>query len=212
MSDWIDVSAPLDASLPCWPGSQPVHFEENLSIRSGDPVDVRTMTLGLHTGTHIDAPSHFLEGGATVDQVPLAKMIGPCVVADLRGHRSISAALLAAQNLPATATRLLCLTDNSDGWAPEFDADFVGLSLDGAEWLAANGYDLVGNDYLSVQPHGGDDEIHRVLLRQEIVLLEGLMLKHVEPGPYELLCLPMKLVGVEGAPARVLLKREADGD
>lgn len=203
---WIDISAPIrSAGMPTWPGSAGVSYHENLSLDHGDHADDRTMSLGLHTGTHIDAPSHFLRPGKSVDQVSLSKMIGACYVADLRGRKSIDAEALESLGLPAQTTRLLFLTDNSENWTAEFNEKFVALSLDGAKWITRHGIELVGNDYLSIQPYGASDEIHRELLRSEVLVLEGLMLEGVQPGPYHLMCLPIKLQGVEAAPARALL-------
>lgn len=203
---WIDISAPLGVpEMPTWPGSSGVSFLDNLSLAAGDHADDRTMSIGLHTGTHVDAPSHFLPGTKTMGEVALSKMIGPCVVADLRGHGRIDATLLSSLKLPQGTTRLLFLTDNSLAWSAKFKEDFVGLSLDGATWIIEQGIELVGNDYLSIQPYGESDEIHRELLRHEVVILEGLMLGSVAPGPYTLMCLPMKLQDVEAAPARALL-------
>lgn len=191
--------------IPTWPGSPSPRFDRRLALANGDPADDTTLTMNIHTGTHIDAPSHFVEGGATVDAVSLETLVGPCSVVDLRGLPIIGAADLERAGIGEDATRLLFKTDNASKWSPDFDESFVGLSVDGAKWIVEHGARLVGNDYLSVQPFRESDEVHQTLLGAGVVLLEGLDLSAVEPGPYTLVCLPLKLHGVEGAPARAIL-------
>jgi len=210
--NYIDISVPVRGEgMPTWPGSPPVQFEHRLSIQCGDNADDTTMTLSVHTGTHIDAPSHFVDGGKTLDELGLDPFIGPCQVVTCEGVPRIDVAALERANVAPDTTRLLFKTDNSlNKWSDTFDETFVGLSLEGARWVTDRGIKLVGIDYLSIQPYGESDEIHKQLLRQEVVILEGLMLGHVEPGHYDLLCLPMRLQGTEGAPARALLRPKAN--
>ena len=207
VSPWIDISHPVSpGATPTWPGSPPVEFHKRLSMSCGDNADDTTITMSVHTGTHIDAPGHFISGRETADQIPLDVFMGPCAVVSCQGVAVISAATLEAANIPSDVERLLLKTDNGSKWSPDFDEEFVGVALDGARWIADRGIGLVGVDYLSVQPFRESDDVHRTLLGAGTVVLEGLMLGHITPGKYELLCLPLRLVGVEGAPARALLR------
>jgi arylformamidase len=202
----LDISVPIQPGVtPQWPGAPKVRFDRGLSIEDGDAVDDTTLLLNIHTGTHIDAPSHFVAGAKTVDQVPLSRLIGPCEVVALPGVERIGASELAAAQIPEGTTRVLLKTDNEQKWSPEFDEDFVGLRPDGARWLVDRGIVLVGIDYLSVQPFHESNEVHHTLLTAEVVIVEGLDLSAASAGAYELVCLPLKLHGVEGAPARALL-------
>ncbi len=203
---WIDISVPVaEDGMPLWPGSKPVRFEKQLSLQRGDHADDTVLSMGIHTGTHVDAPSHFVPGTSTIDQLDLEVFVGPCWVADCRRCAKVGAEELRVAGIPAGTDRVLLRTDNDQKWGPSFDPSFVGVSLDGAEWLVEQGVRLLGVNYLSVQPYGDTNEIHRTLLRSGVPVVEGLRLDQVEPGPYALMCLPMKLVGIEGAPARALL-------
>lgn len=204
---WIDVSAHVAPGVtPTWPGSPAIGFERRLDIARGDVATDTTLTMSVHTGTHIDAPAHFVAGGRTVEQLDLSALVGPAYVADLRGVDPITAAALDAAGIPADTERLLLLTDSSAPWEPEFREDFPALSVDGAHWIVARGMRCVGIDYLSVQPYHGSDEVHLSLLGAGIVLVEGLRLGAVRPGRCEFVCLPLLLVGCEGSPARALVR------
>lgn len=209
-NNWIDISVPVDPeTTPLWPGSSPIRLERELSLKRGDPVNDTTLSCSVHTGTHLDAPAHFHEDGKTVDLIQPDILNGRCEVVSLRGVELIGEPELleALSGKPSGLTeRILLLTDNSVRWSPEFDEDFVGLSPDAARWIADQGIRLLGIDYLSVQPYEGSDIVHQVLLDAEVVLLEGINLSRVDPGTYQLLCLPLKLQGVEAAPARALLR------
>ncbi|MFT6398061.1 MAG: arylformamidase [Bradymonadia bacterium] len=209
MSDreWIDISVPVAPGLtPIWPEAPDIVFERRLDLDAGDAVTDTTISLSVHTGTHIDAPSHFLRGGATVDAIPPARLIGACHVADLRGVLEVSAAALDAASVPAGTRRLLLLTDNSARWSSKFELDFVGLTPDASRWVVARGIEVLGVDYLSVQPFTGSNAVHEVLLKADVVILEGIDLTDVSDGAYEMICLPLALVGTEGAPARAMIR------
>lgn len=195
-----------------WPGSPPLSLDRRLSLDRGDPVNDTTIRCSVHTGTHVDAPSHFLDDGATVDSLPPDAMVGPCTVADLRGTERVDRPELEARLGERSPDRLLLRTDNSERWGPEFRADFVGLTPSAARLLGGLGVRLLGIDYLSVQPFEGSDAVHRSLLEADVVLLEGLDLSGIAPGRYELLCLPVRLAGVEAAPARALLRPPEEGE
>ena len=167
------------------------------------------ITMSSHTGTHIDAPRHFVEGGATVENLCLETLNGEVFVASVTDVETISAKELELAGLPEGVERLLLKTSNSDLWSlgcGTFQKNFVALTLDGAEWLIRRGVKLVGIDYLSIQRFHDSNETHRVLLGNGVIVVEGLNLAYVEAGSYELLCLPLPIVGAEGAPARVVLR------
>ncbi len=210
MSDYLDISLTISPNLPHWPGSPRVELSRRRDMDRGDPVNDSTLVCGVHTGTHVDAPLHFLADGADVTQLSLDTLIGPAVVAALPDVDVITARDLEALNLPADTRRLLLRTRNSAIWQRgdrEFHTDFVALTVEAAHWVVARGICLIGVDYLSVQIFGGDPQTHIALLQAGVVIVEGLNLTEVAPGPYELICLPLKLTGAEGAPARAVLRK-----
>ena len=167
----------------------------------------------MHTGTHVDAPWHFLENGSTVEQLPIDVLIGQAIVAYLPGVSAVTASDLADLVLPPSKKRLLLRTSNSELWAkgvPEFRKDYVALTADAARWVVDQGVRLIGVDYLSVQRYDDSSITHQILLGANVIILEGLNLTDVQPGPYELVCLPLKLVGSDGAPARAVLVKGRD--
>lgn len=207
---WQDISPVLAPELPIWPGSPGVLTRSRMSISAGDDANVSQLEMDVHTGTHVDAPHHFVDGAAVVEDLGLDPFIGPAVVADTGRHAEISAAVLTALELPGRPQRLLLRTANSatpDAYRMPFDADYAALTLDGAQWLAARGdVRLIGIDYLSVQRRALTTDIHRVILGAGIAILEGLDLHATASGEYELVCLPLRLAGVEAAPARAILR------
>lgn len=215
MSNLIDISLPLNADLPAWPGSGGFSLERIGKLEAGDPANVSYLKCEVHFGTHIDVPLHFLAGGTTVDQIALDALIGPAVVAYLPDCTMISVEHLQSLNLPPDTARLLLRTDNSLLWGKDdknFYFDYVALSEDAASWITERGIKLLGIDYLSVQPFNSEPEVHRILLDSGVVLLEGLNLNKVLPGNYELIALPLNLVGAEGAPVRAVLRPLQNGD
>ena len=205
----IDVSVPVSSRLPTWPGDPRVSLTLASSIARGDAANVSRLEAGVHTGTHVDAPVHFVEGSTSIEAIPVETLVGPCLVveADPPGLD------LRPEDLPDTPhSRVLFKTRNSTHWArgdTDFDTEFVAVGLELARRLVAAGKLLVGVDYLSVESFHAPFEhpVHRTLLEARIVVLEGLDLSGVEPGEYELYCLPLKLVGSDGAPARTVLVR-----
>jgi arylformamidase len=164
--------------------------------------------MGAHTGTHVDAPAHFVPGGSGVDLLDLEALVGPALVVHALEADALTADLLAGLEIPPHTERLLVRTRNSDRWArPElgFDEDFVGVTQDGAHWLVARGVRLVGVDHLSVGPFADPVPTHHVLLRAGVVVVEGLDLSEIAPGVYQFVCLPLRVVGADGAPARAIL-------
>lgn len=199
-----DVSVPVRPGMVIYRGNPGIEVERALSIAGGDGANVSRLTMGVHTGTHIDGSLHFYDDGAGVDALPLDAMLGRCEVVEISDPgEAIDAAALEAAAIPAGAERVLLATPNSQLWElPEFTHDFVRLDGSGAAWVREHGIRLIGIDYLSI----GDHDAHLDLLGNGIVALEGLDLRGIAPGPYELICLPIRLVDTDGAPARVLLR------
>lgn len=203
-----DISVPLRNQMPTWPGSPNFKVIRWQSIENGDPVNNSRLYCDVHVGTHIDAPLHFLPSGITTDQLPLEALIGPAFVVHLPHLEAITARDLKTLDLPDESTRLLFHTDNSELWRSEKDefySKFVALTADAARWIVERGLRLVGVDYLSVQRYADGSETHRILLENEIIIVEGLNLTGINTGFYTLICLPLRIVGTEGAPARAVL-------
>jgi arylformamidase len=202
-----DVTRPISPTMPVWPGDPPIVLERVASVERGDRLNLSCMACTVHVGTHVDAPIHFVAGGTDVTSLPLDVLIGLARVVELPDVNAITAESLARFDLNGVK-RLLFKTRNGQLRQDEFDADFVALTLDAAQWVIEHGVRLVGMDYLSVEPFGGDGAVHRALLSAGVIIVEGLDLRDVPPGDYELHCLPLKLVGSDGAPARVVLISE----
>lgn len=202
-----DISVPIRQGMPVWPGDPKVRVRKALALARGDPANVSALSLGAHTGTHVDAPSHFLADGVSVDRIPLELCVGPARVVEVPAPVAIGPADLAPLPVRGCA-RLLLKTRNSALWQREgFQEDFVYVTEEGAFFLVGAGVRLLGVDYLSVEGYGVEGApAHLALLRAGAFLLEGLDLSAVPPGDYELLCLPLRLVGADGAPARALLR------
>lgn len=209
-----DVTVPIRENMPVWPGQPRVEIEQVSCIDRGDQANVSRLNLGSHTGTHVDAPYHFVEQGLTVDRLPLDLLIGPAFIAEVDGldGNLIDVYDLASLHFPRETTRLLIKTSNSQFWEDrliEFEQDYVHLGPKTAKWLVGRGIHLLGVDYLSVEAYGARDfQVHHTLLEAGVVILEGLNLSRVPAGPCQLLCLPLKVEGSDGAPARVLVVRD----
>ena len=206
---WIDVSISLHNGMHGWPGDPPTVVTMHAGTAKGDVCNVSAINLSSHTGTHMDAPLHFLPNGKTMDDLPWDAVIGPARVVEIQDDAAIKIAEL-EKIQPRKGERLLFKTRNSAGsWAkPEFDKDFVYLSKEAARYLADCGVLTVGVDYLSVGGFYHDGiETHNALLTAEIWIIEGLDLSKVETGSYDLICLPIKFHQGDGAPARCLLRR-----
>jgi len=206
---FIDISVPLRDDLPIWPGSTGIRVSRTLQLERGDIANVSRLDCDVHVGTHIDAPLHFIPNGASVESIPLDLLIGPAEVVHFPDSAYISVAELRKLKLPAGTQRLLFHTRNSKFWRElrrDFRKDYVALTADDAQWLVNHGIRVVGIDYLSIQRFEDSPETHRILLASNVAIIEGLNLADVPPGPYELICMPLRLVGAEGAPARVALR------
>jgi arylformamidase len=196
--------------MPIWPGCKGIRITPTMRMVEGDSFNISRLDCNLHTGTHVDAPWHFLQNGTTVEQLPLDVLVGPSYVAHLPDAADITAGDLTDLNLPPGIERLLLRTRNSELWAAkitEFRKDFVALTPDAAQWIVDKGIRLIGVDYLSVQRYSDDSRTHQILLGADTIALEGLDLSNVTTGFYELICLPLRLVGAEGAPARAILRQ-----
>lgn len=209
MSALIDISVAISPDLPIWPGSPDISLTRRLDLEKGDIANDTTIQFSVHTGTHVDAPSHFVPGGYSVEQMPLDVLVGEAIVVDLSDVDVVTPEVLDGLNLPDGVERLLIRTRNSQLWeqqVKEFQTDFVALTAEAAQWVVDKGIRLIGVDYLSVQRFYDSPDTHLNLLNADVIIIEGLNLATVTPGCYELICLPIKLKGVEGAPARALLR------
>jgi arylformamidase len=211
VSNWIDISVPVRNGMVHWPGDPPFHIERATDQEKGDTATVSRMTLGVHTGTHMDAPLHFIRNARSIDTMPIDATVGPARVIPIRDTNSITREELIGHKISA-GQRILFRTANSErSWnSDNFDENFVYISQDAARYLAECGVRMVGVDYLSVGGFRKDGtETHQALLGAGIWIIEGLNLNGVEPGDYELFCLPLRLMGAEGAPARAILRKTA---
>jgi arylformamidase len=204
----IDVSLPLDATLPTYPGNTPFSLEAIKRIARGDSSNVSTLHMSAHCGTHVDAPRHFFDAASGTDALPLEMLIGRARVIEVISRAGITAEDLAAMDF-SEDVRLLIKTRNSRIWGDAgFHTDYVGVTESGAKHLVAHGVKVVGVDYLSVEVFKTPGApAHHVLLGAGTIVIEGLNLRDVEPGIYEMFCLPLRVVGSDGAPARVVLRR-----
>ena len=205
---WIDVTVGLHDKMVSWPGDPTFKASRPMDMANGDIANVTQIELGVHTGTHMDAPEHFIAGAPTMDAMPLKATVGVARVVEIQHPRFITAEELAPHDLQP-GERILFKTRNSDrDWSNEpFDPHFVHINADGARFMVERGVRTVGIDYLSVGAYEGDGvETHHVLLGAGIWIIEGLDLSKVGAGHVELVCLPMKILGAEGAPARVIVR------
>jgi arylformamidase len=207
-----DVSVSLSAATPTYPGDPGIEIDQLLSLENGDHANVSTIRFGAHSGTHVDAPAHFVSGGAHVEFLQLETLIGEVQVVEVPDAVEMIDEAFIENNLQPDATRVLFKTRNSSYWGQShasFRSDYTSLDPGAARKLVGLGVRLVGIDYLSVERFGSDTfETHHVLLSQGVVIVEGLDLRKVSAGVYELICLPLKLSGGsgDGAPARAVLR------
>ena len=206
---WIDASVPLRSGMVRWPGNPPVEIERTLDMERGDVANVSNISLGSHTGTHMDAPLHFVRNGEGMDRMPLDATVGRARVIEIRDPVSVKPEELDSHGI-GRGERILFKTRNSARrwWTQDFMEDFVYVSEGAALYLAERGVRTVGVDYLSVGGfHEDGVETHEALLGAGIWVIEGLDLSGVEPGEHELICLPLKVEDGDGAPARAILRK-----
>jgi arylformamidase len=204
-----DITLTLAPDLPTWPGDPPIELKRVQKMEDGAPNNLTFLSMGAHTGTHVDAPFHFLGGETpTVDQLALKILTGRVYVLEMLDVDLITARNLEKADIPPRTRRLIFKTRNSQIWTNpprRFVEDFVAISPDGARFLVDRGVKLVGVDYLSVAPFRDGIPTHQILLKAGVVIIEGLDLSQVSQGRYSLYCLPLKLAGSDGAPARTIL-------
>lgn len=207
--DWIDISVPLRPGMVVWPGDAPFARTDILRIADGGACNLSQISSTAHIGTHLDAPRHFLENAAGIESLPLDAVIGPARVIAIHDPEAIHVAELEPHGI-AQGERVLFKTRNSEVcWNTDhFQSKFIYIPPETAQYLVGRGIRTVGIDYLSVDAFDAPGApTHRILLKAGVWIIEGLMLGHVEPGRYEFVCLPLKIIGGDGAPARAALRK-----
>ena len=204
-----DLTLTIRNEMAVWPGDPHVHMERISKIEDGQNANVTRMNLSVHTGTHLDAPVHFISGAKSMETLPLEILMGPAQVVQLPDTVDLITAREVEQaGIAQGVIRVIFKTRNTKYWQtenPPFQTGFVAVSADGAEALVRMGICLVGIDYLSIAPFKNSRPTHEILLKNEMIIVEGLNLSQVQPGMYTLVCLPLKLGGSDGSPARVVL-------
>jgi arylformamidase len=207
-NQYIDISLPLDSELPVWPGDPNAIIERVSSIGQGDGHNSSRINSSLHWGTHLDAPYHIVETGWTIDQIPLALLIGPVRIIEIPEVRGITADHLRNFKIQG-CKRLLVKTRNSAFWDEtplRFHQDYTAFTIDAAEYLLECNIELIGIDYLSLDLYlAADLPVHQLLYQQNVIGVEGLDLGQVSPGNYHLICLPLNIKSGDGAPVRAVL-------
>jgi len=197
-----DISVPIREGMPIYEGNPGVELDRASSIADGDPANVSKLSFGVHTGTHVDAQLHFIDGAPGAEGIPLDALVGPAVVVDATGVNALGETELESLGIPEGAERVLLKTRNSELWSrDDFTRDFLRLDGSGARYVVGRGIRTIGIDYLSI----GDRDAHRELLGAGVVPVEGLDLRAVAPGDYTFICLPLDVVGSDGGPARAVL-------
>lgn len=207
-SAWIDITTPIQDRMVHWPGDEDVKIYHTSKIEEGDDANVTALKMSAHTATHVDAPLHFIAEGKDVTELDLDSLIGLAKVFVIKNTVSIT--LDEIRKLQITeGDRVLFKTRNSEkNWATmPFQKNYVYLETDAARYLCDKGVRCVGIDYLSVSGMENSEEVHRLLLEKDIIIIEGLMLDETDEGDYEMICLPIKISGADGAPARVLIRK-----
>jgi arylformamidase len=205
---WIDISVPLTDNMVSWPDDPPVRVERIEDLERGDRHSLSLLSMSSHSGTHVDAPAHFIKGGRTVDKIDFENLLGTVRVIEISDTESVKPESLKAFGI-RKGERLLVKTGNSELWQNKktFDMDFVYLTVETAIYLVERRVSLVGVDYLSVGSRGEDgSEVHRILLDAGVTIIEGLDLSDVGQGKYDLICLPLRIQSGDGAPARVIVR------
>lgn len=205
---WIDISVPIRNGMVTWPEDPPVELSRRLSIERGDDYNISFMSMSAHTGTHMDAPLHFIAGGAGLERMPLEATVGEARVIEIADPVSIKPDELSEHDIEPGQRVLFKTSNSARPWQDlPFIEDYVYLSVEGARWLAGRRVACVGADYLSVAGMGREaTETHTLLLEAGIWIIEGLYLAGVSPGVYDLVCLPLPLQDADGAPARAIIR------
>ena len=205
---WIDITVTLHNGMVCWPDNLPFQIRRKSDMAQGEMYNLSEVSLGVHTGTHMDAPAHFVREGKSIDQIPLDIVVGRVRVIEIKDGESIKPEELKQHNIQRGERILFKTRNSSKAWkTDDFATDAVYVSTEAGHFLAERGVKLVGIDYLSVAGYEVNAiEVHQALLAGGVWLLEGLDLSQVEPGWCDLFCLPLKIAGSEAAPARAILK------
>lgn len=205
---WTDVSVPIRPGMVTFEGDPAVHLERTSTLAGGDVCNVSRLDFGVHSGTHVDAPAHFIDGASGIEAVSLDVLVGRALVVDASSVKGqIDREAIGRLGI-AEGTERVLFRVNSDLWTETtFQPAFIGLSAEGALALVARGVRLVGIDYLSIAPFGNPTPTHRALLEAGVTIVEGLDLRDVEPGQYDFVCLPLLIPGSDGGPARAMLRR-----
>lgn len=201
-----DITYPISEQLTVWPNDTAVSITHTREVGHGSRATVSRLVLSSHAGTHMDAPSHFLEDGGHIDGLDLSALIGPCEVVETNAN-TVSYEVLEKLDIPKGTTRLLIKTKNGARFSRSepFFSDYVGVNISGAKWLLEHKIKLVGIDYMSIADYADIKEVHHALLSVEMILLETLDLRQVTPGPYRLIALPLRLEKTDGSPVRAVL-------
>jgi len=202
-----DISVTLGDSTPVYEGDPAINIIPHKSIANGDSANITKLSMGAHSGTHIDAPFHFDQDGKHINELELDTFFGPAQVIEVATQDGLVTREELIGTVSEGTTRILLKTPNSKLWdRSDFEKGFASLSLEAAEWVVENGIKLVGIDYLSIEKfHSGDHAVHRTLLTNSIVVIEGLNLAQVPPGEYNLIALPLKIKDGDGSPTRAIL-------
>ena len=204
----IDISVQISPKIPIWPETTTPKIRVIKNVEK-DGVNVSSISMNVHTGTHIDSPLHFVKNGKTIEKLNIEALTGRCLVVNLEGVQLITKEIIKRKIDNKIVNKLLFKTDNSKLWSrtDEFYKDYVGLSECAAKWVVEKGIELVGIDYLSIQAFKQPDKVHITLLENEVIILEGLNLENVVEGEYILYAFPINIQNVEGAPVRAVLKK-----
>ncbi len=205
---FYDISMTIENGMLSWPSDGPVSIEKIRSMDNGERLNLSRLDMSAHTGTHVDAPVHFIQEGSGIDSVPLDILIGPAAVVHLPGVREIGDGELKAAGIPPDTKRLLLKTENGKLLGQkQFQKDYSFFTLEGAQYIIDSGVRLVAIDYLSIAAYGSGEAVHQALLGEGIVIIEGVDLREISAGPYNMIALPLKIGGCDGAPARVVLEK-----
>ncbi|MCU7493873.1 MAG: cyclase family protein [Ignavibacteria bacterium] len=205
---WLDVSAPVHSGMQHWPGEPEVLIDRIADMGKGNVANVSVLSMSAHTGTHMDAPRHFFKEGKDISLVPFEVLIGPALLIEVKNPQRVDLSDLMDYDLRPESRVLLKTANSEKEWFNmDFSKSYTGLSASAAKYLAERKVRLVGIDFLSIGTYEEDEEVHRVLLGSGIWIIEGLYLKGIPEGIYDMICLPLRLIGSDGAPARAVLRK-----
>jgi arylformamidase len=209
--DWIDITMPIRNNMVHWPGDADIKVNRINFIEAGDDYNLTNISFSAHTSTHMDAPLHFIDKGKDISTLPFNAVIGKAKVIEIKDNRSIKLEELKSHNIERNDRLLFKTCNSSINWSmKEFINDYVYLTTEAAKYLAEKKIRTIGIDYLSIAGLNNIEEVHKILLSSEIWIIDGLYLNNVAEGLYDLICLPINLIGSDGAPARAVLKRVSD--